>query len=224
MRHLTFNTTLMLVGLFVTGTVTAQQRTWIKQHETIAFDQLSWGEYTFIGTSDGLSPNVSRLLYKDGAGALLVVRHESTFLSEGGQPTAVTGGELSVTSIDTGDEIAITVHADQTVTVVIGTASASFPALIPSSQQTKNAALEFLEENTSEGFRTALARLGRTGVYYARRLKFIGVPLRELFFHDVETKPLTNYTGEPTEVVESFDPNTTPPGVFEQQFGSAYYE
>jgi hypothetical protein len=76
----------------------------------------------------------------------------------------------------------------------------------------------------SEGFRAALGTLARTGCEGLIEFFPIGLRYAYLFFDDIPcTTPPTGFV-HPVDPVHAFDPAVTPPGPFEQPFGTAYHE
>lgn len=215
------------VFLLLTFTVpVAQQRTWLKSHEKIEMDEVL-AEYTEIATSDHLSPREQRYLYVDSVGVALVLRHSTDVVMDGDVIEGTGSFGSSVTMVSTGEQI--TLEYDQgTDTVAVTIASGSFSysdtSERPLPQSVKVEALGVLTANASPAFQQALQRFAGVGARYSNLFHGFAFELADLFFAEIELLAVTDLTSEPTEIVTDFDPYTTPPGPFEQQFGQAYYE
>jgi len=209
------------------GPSLAQEREWTKLHETIEMDGLM-AEYTEITTSDDLSPDVSRLLYADSDGVLLVIRDTIHFTWGEEEPLDILTTEDSITLVSNGEELTLGHNeGNDTMTLTIGPASVDYsddPGDRPLSPSIQSQAQSILTANASQGFQDALYKLARTGSQYSNKLYSVSSEIAELFYPELEIGRVTDYTTGPTEVVENFDPYTTPPGTFELQFGQAYYE
>ena len=220
------NNVLVSLALATAMTVSAaaDDRRFMKYHETIKMDEERFGEYTTITASDERSPSLTKLLYQDAVGERLVILVETDYVSDrSGGITGLNSAHLSVTSVRTHEQVSVDHHGDGTLTLVVDGASLRFKDVLPPSEETRRSAVELLEKNASAEFIDALHRLARVGSYYALPLETVGNSLRDLFFPDIDTIRAANYTTEPTETVEGFDPYRHPPGAFEKPFGSAYY-
>ncbi len=77
--------------------------------------------------------------------------------------------------------------------------------------------------NASQGFQAAIRRLTNVGCYESLEMFRVGVLFGHLFYEDIDCDP-PRERATYSNVTLNFDPDVTPPGVFEQQFGDAYYE
>ncbi len=76
----------------------------------------------------------------------------------------------------------------------------------------------------SPTFRSELEALTKVGAYYSDDFTTLSMLLGEVFFHEIgPKKPTRDLTGDFLGTVQPFDPNSSPPGTFEQQFGDEYF-
>ena len=203
----------------------ALDRTWLKYHQSIVMDQVLFAEYTTIQTNDQGSPASQRFLYKDDHAVPLVIRYDTPFTTGGGSLTA-TSTQMSVTKADTAEQLTIAVSGDGStlVTITIGTGSMAFTDQDPVPVPVRQSAMQLLQANASQSFQDALRRFAVVATSYTTAHGSLGFALRGLFFPDINVATPQDYTTDATDVVRDFDPNTNPPGAFEQPFGQAYYQ
>jgi hypothetical protein len=221
MRRFVFIPIALLFTL-MSGTVQAQERQWIKRHHTTTMDEVVYSEFTYIGTADDASPYIHRILYKDDLSVLLVIRQATQFV---GADEDFISHEVTITDVSTGETMTLTHNIDDAMHLQVGGGSFDFTHSIPYSLEARAGAKSLVDVNATQSFRDALQRLAKVGAYYCYSLQGLGELLRDLLFDDVlGAKKPANYCAESTDRVKPFDPNTTPPNAFDQQFGSAYYQ
>lgn len=193
--------------------VVADERTWLKTTHVVTFDEEQLAQCSVISTGDEVQPRLLRILYGDSEGRLLVVRNE---LNSG-------SGSSSYTFVATGESIRFSWVPNGPVTFErIGGSSITFADEDRMSSEVRSQAAAVLA-GASTSFKDALQDLAELGILHGDYLRTPGVILAELFYPDFLDRQEAG--GEVrTGYVLHFDPNTTSPSTFEQQFGQAYYQ
>lgn len=198
----------------------AQTREWAKRSGEVVADGEVHGKWSYIHTSDGLSPHTGRRLYKDEADNLLVIRFD--FDSDNGVDTT------TIEHLGTGEVVAIVVEDSQSITVefdgddvVVLYDDIIAEKGIP--QGSKDAGATLIA-NASQDFRTALDRLAGVGCNESKELYLLAVTFADLLLgiDDCHETPVDNTAT--LELVTEFDPYEALPDEFEELFGGHYFE
>ncbi len=203
----------------------AQDRTWSKFHHEVRLEGEIASRYTVISSSDRQSPHVSRLLYDDMKGGLLVVRRETTTVQDAGEGLRVTDSVIAISRVENDEALTVTLRGEHGTLRLAG-GSVTFVDVEDDTfpKSVRDAATALLAD-TSQEFNSALRGLTEAGSYSSFRLASAGLLLRKLFYPDIDAGKFVVLDGTPTDaVVHTFNPTANPPGPFELQFGDAYYQ
>ena len=197
---------------------------WAIDHEVQGVWSYKW---SYIRTTDDQYPYLSRRLFRDNAGSLLVIR---TSLEE----PAVARASISIQDIDTGETLTFVAQHMESMTIQLlgggaplvipytdvvafsGADGSEFPPGIKTAAQTMIA-------TASQGFEDALRRLALHGCYENADLYIVAAYYAHLLYSDIDCTDPPRYAPSP-QIIHGFDPNVTSPTEFERQFGAAYYE
>lgn len=179
-------------------------------------------EFTMIRTrrADPPDPLEERVLYEDDAGRLLVIRWSAP------------SDESSSTSFEcVGSRERITFDVATMKSLSIGIAGASMEVRfedidtnLPGPPRTVIDRAAVLFQKVTPECRAALRRYVEIGGGYSFLVGVEASILGPVLFPDIEMrKGNVDRTSRERDIVFPFDPATTPPDDFEQQFGSAYY-
>lgn len=214
MRRRALQTVLLLlaVALMADGVLAQQGRSVSKYHHIVKSGSTVLGEFTFIGTSDGLRPMVNRYLVQLPSGARAVVRNS---IDTGGI------GTTSISSVTGQQSIAFAIDINGNVTVTYGASSFAFHEDDASSPEVRQQGWALLS-GAPAAFKDLVVDVAVLGWRSSPLLhnlgQLVGASIVEM------SGELASLEGEPLEIVAEFDPSTIPPGPFESPFGSAYYE
>jgi hypothetical protein len=204
-----------LALLFFSGFGLADERTWLKTHWTIGTVQEGQlAEFTDIMTLDQIQPYLSRFLYGDSTGNLLVIRFSAN--------TTDSTSRTEYTFLGTGEKIAFDIAPPNVTLTRTNGPSITFVDADPIPPEVQSQAASVME-GASQSFKDALRGFAEVTSRYGARLLVAGILLTGVLYPDIDT-PSTGSGEELTGKVVGFDPDTTPPNAFEQQFGQAYYQ
>jgi len=185
---------------------------WVKYHQVISSGGVPVAEYTHISTASG-HPHVVRILYRDAVGSDIVIRR--SIAADG-------TGPISVKVLGTPGVLRFSALASGNIQVSFQGSSFAFHENQEGSSVVRQQGQELMD-GASENFMSALRRLAEVGSQKAIVVADVGRLLRAILYEDIVQGGYHGFEGEMQDVVADFDPNTTPPGSFEQAFGQAYY-
>lgn len=209
----------VLSALLLSGNVIAENEAWSYYHRTVDLDGESLIRYSKISQP---ASGESRMLVEDDQGHHWVVRAS--------KPPGGTEGEgvLNFKFVATGETLEIEIVPDDHVTYSIGSVDVTRTYLedaanegVPAAVQT---AAQAMLASTSQDFQDSLENLASVAHRYSASLYWIGPVLSEVFFPAMVSQSPTGGDSPMLGFVGDFDPNVTPPGSFELQFGPDYFQ
>ena len=206
---------LAAIFLLASFAVIADDRTWLKEHYVMSVDLEILAEYTMIATVDEVEPRLSRCLYGDSQGRLLVMRFEVD--------TTTLEARTEFTSVATGESLVFDTPDGETITLeLVGGSSFTYANEDSTTPEVRSQAAALMED-ASASFKDTLENLAEIGSYHGEDMRNPGLTLAEVLYPEFSEAPARSSEVRTVHVLD-FDPYTTAPTAFEQQFGAAYYQ